>query len=250
MNQENNFKISFFKPTTARALHNRNMVLWLISIWAIAIFGFQIALRVIEKPTPEPELLAFEKVWENVKNRVATQAEIETFAKSTCHVAGKVFIAANHKVALGNAISWATMQLADSAQKIALLDAIKKFETAAKKAVTVSDVDYVEAKKELKAIAQQIIGLNANDPIADILPFELNSSSCDEISADNMTIIEECMPLYTIHNRSVLTDTTFIGFPFHYFYTAVFLLILFIGLCLAYCLRVDAYNKRMEIVDN
>jgi putative solute:sodium symporter small subunit len=57
------------------------------------------------------------------------------------------------------------------------------------------------------------------------------------------------MGLYLIHNRSALTDAKFLGFPFHYFYTAVFLLILFVGLCWLYCVRTDMYNKKYGIED-
>ena len=62
-------------------------------------------------------------------------------------------------------------------------------------------------------------------------------------------IFEEAMGLYLIHNRSVLTDTRFLGFPFHYFYTAVFLLILFVGLTWLYCVRTDMFNKKYGIED-
>lgn len=41
----NDYRISFFKPTTPQARTNRNMVVWLVLIWFIAIFGFQTMLR-------------------------------------------------------------------------------------------------------------------------------------------------------------------------------------------------------------
>ena len=46
------YHISFFKPTTERARANRNMVLWLVTVWFVAIFGFQILLKILEKPVP------------------------------------------------------------------------------------------------------------------------------------------------------------------------------------------------------
>lgn len=249
MNQENNYHISFFKPTTDRAKYNRNLVLWLVSIWAVAIFGFQFLLKAIEKPTPEPQLVAFNQVWDNVKAGNASNDEIKTFAKSALHVAGKVFIATNHRAALDNGITWATMQLADSSQKMALSNAIVNFETLTNDAKTLTDKDYLQAKKELGALATAILGLSPDEVLAKILPLELRSSAIAEISNENIATIETCMPLYTIHNRSVLTDSNFLGFPFHYFYTAVFLLILFIGLCWLYCYRVDKYNETIGIAD-
>jgi len=249
MNQENNYHISFFRPTTQRAKTNRNTVLWLISIWAVAVFGFHFLLRAIEKPTPEPELISFNEVWKDVKAENASVEEIRIFAKTTLHVAGKVFITTEERAALDNGISWAIMQLADSMQKLSLKDALQEFETIAEKNLVVTNEDYVASKKKLGAIVQQILNLNPSSVLATILPLEIKSSGLSVLSVENMTIIEACMPKYMIHNRSVLTDTKFLGFPFHYFYTAVFLLILFIALCYAYCVRVDNYNKKVGIAE-
>jgi putative solute:sodium symporter small subunit len=249
MNKKNDYHISFFKPTTDRAKHNRNMVLWLLSIWTVAIFGFHILLRVIEKPTPEPQLITFNEVWSSVKSDNANAAEITKFAQSALHVTGKIFIAPEHKAALDNGITWATMQLADSTQKVAITEALLSFEKAEKEAQVVTDKGYIDAKLKLGALAQSVIGLQAGSVLAKILPHELKSSGIEIFTDENKAIVAKCMPLYTIHNRSVLTDTKFLGFPFHYFYSAVFLLILFIGLCLVYCIKVDKYNKSIGVVE-
>ncbi|MBI9066743.1 MAG: DUF4212 domain-containing protein [Salinivirgaceae bacterium] len=249
MNQKNDYHISFFKPTTERAKTNRNMVLWLISIWAVAVFGFHFLLRAIEKPTPEPELIAFNQVWENVKSGNASNDEVMKFAQSALHVTGKIFIDADSKKALDNGISWALMQLADSAQKIAVNTAVVDFEKVIASKTSITNADYISAKKNLIGISQNIIGLSPNSVLASILPFELHAAYFDVFTSENQTIVEACMPKYMTHNRSVLTDTKFLGFPFHYFYSAVFLLILFIALCYAYCVLTDRYNKRMDIVE-
>ncbi len=249
MNKENNYHISFFRPTTDRSRYNRNLVLWLISIWAVAIFGFHFLLRAIEKPTPEPQLETFNEVWGSVKSGNATADEISKFAKSTLHVAGKVFISTEHRAALDNGITWATMQLADSAQKVAISTALVNFEKTAENAKSLTDKNYVEDRNRLGALSQSVLGLNPNNILAKILPLELRSSGMDILTEDNKVIIEQCMPHYTIHNRSVLTDTKFLGFPFHYFYSAVFLLVLFIGLCWLYCYRVDKYNEKIGLVE-
>ena len=51
--------------------------------------------------------------------------------------------------------------------------------------------------------------------------------------------LDEIMELYLTHNQSFLTDSNFMGFPFHYWYTAQFLLILFVLLCLLYAVLID-----------
>jgi putative solute:sodium symporter small subunit len=249
MNEENQYRISFFKPTTERAIMNRNLTLWLVSIWAVAIFGFHFTMRAIEKPTPEPELVSFNEVWEAVKANEATDAQIKQFALSALHVTGKVFIDADHRAALDNGISWAIMQIADSAQQVALTDAIVNFESAQAEMELVTDSAYVAAKMKLKGIAEAIIGLPSNAVLATILPLELKSAESSVFTDENKTTVKAAMPFYMIHNRSVLTDTKFLGFPFHYFYTAVFLLILFIVLCYAYCYRIDKYDAKMEIAE-
>ncbi|MBN2807360.1 MAG: DUF4212 domain-containing protein [Prolixibacteraceae bacterium] len=249
MNQANNYHISFFKPTTDRAKYNRNLVIWLISIWAVAIFGFQFLLKVIEHPTPEPQLTTFNEVWENVQSGNANTDELTKFVQSTLHVSGKVFIAPEHRAALDNGITWAIFQLADSAQKLALAEALVEFDLATKAMNTVTDENYVSAKLRLGALAQSVVGLAPNDVLVKILPLELKISGMEVFSDENKAVVEKCMSKYTIHNRSILTDITLLGFPFHYFYTAVFLLILFIGLCLLYCYRIDAYNKKIGLTD-
>jgi len=247
MDEKNNYHISFFKPTTERAKYNRNLVIWLIGIWAVAIFGFHFLLRVIEKPTPEPQLITFNKVWNNVKTENATNEEIAQFAQTTLHVAGKIFIKSEDRAALDNGISWATMQLADSAQKKAISKALQNFESVTANTQALTDENYISAKIELGALAASILNIDPQNVLAKILPLELHSSGIEIFTEQNKAIIESCMPFYTIHNRSVLTDTTFLGFPFHYFYTAVFLLMLFIALCWIYCYRVDKFNEKMEI---
>jgi len=247
MHQESDYHISFFKPTTDRALKNRNLVIWLVSIWGVAIFGFHIVLRVIEKPTPEPELISFNEVWPAVKSGSSNSAQLREFALSALHVTGKVFITPEHRLALDNGISWALMQLADDANKKSLLSAIQQFNDVSESQVSLMNVAYIEAKRNLTDQATDILNLEKTHVLANILPFELHAAMAGAFTTENMETTESAMPLYLTHNRSVLTDTTFLGFPFHYFYTAVFLLILFIGLCYAYCVQIDKNNKKLQI---
>ncbi len=74
-NQTNNYDISFFKPTTPIAKFNINITISLVTIWAIAIFRFQLILKIIEKPTPEVAYTEFEKVWDKVSEGSASADE-------------------------------------------------------------------------------------------------------------------------------------------------------------------------------
>lgn len=249
MNEDNQFHISFFRPTTERARKNRNKVLVLLIIWVFGVFGFQILLRIMEKPTPEPVLTEFNQVWNQVKTNQATDPELQVFAKSLLQVTGKVFIEPEYRKALDNGITWATLQLADSAQQIAIMDALISFEKIAADIEMLGDETYNNAKNNLTALARVPLELHPNELLVRILPLELRSDMAAELTKENKEIIEEAMPLYTIHNRSVLTDTIFLGFPFHYFYTAVFLLILFIGICWFYSFTTDKINKKLHIYE-
>jgi len=247
MNQENDYRISFFKPTTKRALDNRNLVIWLVSIWAIAVFGFHIVLRIIEKPTPEPELIAFNDVWPSVKAGSADAEQLQQFAISALHVTGKVFIKTEHRHALDNGITWATWQLADSAQKATLNSALQSFNETAQSESALTDTSYITAKNTLSENASRVLQLTPSHVLTNIVPFELKANMKDVFTDENKDMVESIMPMYLTHNRSVLTDITFLGFPFHYFYSAVFLLVLFIGLCYAYCVQIDKQNKKLQI---
>jgi len=250
MNDNKKYHISFFILTTETALRNRNMVLVLVTIWAVAIFGFHFLLRVVEKPTPEPVYNDFQAVWEKVKTNQASQAEMQLFAQTALKVSAKVFVKPEHRLALNNALSWAVFKIADEQQTMSITSAMKSYREALSKAATINDANYIAAKKVVSALVSPVIGINSTELIADMLPLELSvATETTNFTDSDKQIIETCVPLYTIHNQSFLTDFKFLGFPFHYFYSAVFLLTLFVGLCWYYCYLTDKRNKRLQIVE-
>ena len=243
------YHISFFKPTTPQAIANRNMVVWLVLIWFIAIFGFHFLLRIIEKPTPEPAYVAFEKVWQNVKTGTASMDEVKTFGQSTLSVLSKVAIQSDDKSHLVNGLSWSLYKLTADSMRVSLLIDIQKFEDIKNKVKNITDPNYVSAKKAFANQLGTILGISTMDIRNAILPLEVSSANASELTKETKAEISSVMAKYLIHNRSVLTDTKFLGFPFHYFYTAVFLLILFVGLCWLYCVRTDQLNAKFGITD-
>ncbi len=246
----NEYHISFFKPTTPQAKANRNLTLLLVLIWAVAVFGFHIVLRLIEKPVPEPILAEFEQVWSKVEDGSASQADMQVFAKANLTVLSKVFIQENDKVVLQNALNWSYASLMEEEDLPAFKEKLDAFEQQKNNLEDITDASYVAARNELSKEASAVIALADNDIRAGILPLELSSSMMDVFTDENKEKLPLVMKKYLIHNRSVLTDTKFLGFPFHYFYTAVFLLILFVGLCWLYCIRIDAMHKRLAVDDN
>jgi putative solute:sodium symporter small subunit len=245
----NGYHISFFKPTTPQALANRNMVLWLISIWVIAIFGFQILLRIIEKPTPEPAFVSFQTVWANVENGSFTQDELSQFGQASLSVLSKISIIPEDAEALENALSWSLYQLCDESLRTDFVSEVKDFEKIKSSIDNIADPTYLEKKIALTNKLGPMLKLSPLDVRSKILPLELSSGQMDKLSDATIKSLPGIMEKYLIHNQSVLTDTKFLGYPFHYFYTAVFLLILFVGLCWLYCVRTDNQNGKMNIAD-
>ncbi|MBN1116608.1 MAG: DUF4212 domain-containing protein [Bacteroidales bacterium] len=245
----NDYHISFFKPTTPQAKANRNMAVWLALIWAVSIFGFQFLLRILEKPTPEPAYSTFEQVWPEILKGEATQANLQELSKVSLSVLGKIAIAPEDKPVLDNAFNWSVFQLITDSVQEAYLTKIAGFEKYKEEIENINDKKYIDMKNTLSEALSKVIGLDRNDVRTTILPLELNSVQCKELSAETYSNLPKVMEKYLVHNQSVLTDTVILGFPFHYFYTAVFLLILFVGLCWIYCVRTDNLNAKFNIAD-
>lgn len=246
---DNGYHISFFKPTTERARFNRGLVVWLASIWFVAIFGFQIALRVLEKPTPQPSYVAFENVWDKVKAGDASQSEIQQFGQATLSVLGKVAILPEERTVLSQAMSWSILCMYPDSIKPSVTSKIQEFEVQKAGIANIADEAYVKAKKELSSKFSPALGLGELDVRTRILPIELTAVNISGLSNEAVSNLPEIMEKYLVHNQSFLTDFVFLGFPFHYFYTAVFLLILFVGLCWLYCIRTDRRDKKLGIAD-
>lgn len=243
------YTISFFKPTTPRARQNRNMIIWLVSVWFISIFGFQILLKVLEKPTPQPEYLTFQASWSTILDGTASDGDLKEFAKACLSVLGKIDITPEARTALNSALSWSVYQVTPPEDRQDLTETILNFKELSASITSLEDEKYNTVKKSLSDRVSAILDLSAYDVRRKIVPHEMQNEGIAELDALTVAELPGIMEKYLVHNQSVLTDTKFLGFPFHYFYTAVFLLILFVGLCWGYCVRTDAVNKKMEIAD-
>jgi putative solute:sodium symporter small subunit len=252
MEEKKDYRISFFKPTTEFSRINRNIVIVLILIWGISVFGFQILLRIMEKPTPEKALVNFERVWENVKSGNASTDEKIVFADCILAVLGKSSLAAKpeNRTVLNNALSWSVYDLmsGDSLRS----DFIAEISTFEKKRTELADLRdplYVNAKASIIAKTAPLLGLEEHSLKAKLLPLEIKSSGMENFLPENKAKLHGVMSLYLTHNQSVLTDTVFLGFPFHYFYSAVYLLCLFIALCWVYSFIIDRVHTKMGNFD-
>ncbi len=234
MTKSEEYNVNFFRPLTDHARANKRLITTLAVVWFIGVFGFQVLLMVLNKPTPEPAYTTFESVWSDVATNPDTTVENrQKFARSVLHVLGKnVAVKKDHNSILKEGLSWSVYTMLPESSRQVFHHAV--LEKAAFNA------------------AAEVIGLESSgfDKIMiDLLPFSLIQMSSTKLNADVRDTLPEIMELYLVHNQSVLTDFNFIGFPFHYWYTAQFLLIMFVVLCLIYAVITDRSNKKFNMDD-
>ena len=87
------------------------------------------------------------------------------------------------------------------------------------------------------------IGITDNKAMMAIVPYALSAAGADKMAMTDDSL-KPVLDKFFIHNQSVLTDTIVLGFPFHYLYTALFLLTLFVVICLVYCQVIDKMMKK------
>jgi putative solute:sodium symporter small subunit len=249
----NDYNFSIFKPASSYGRKNRNLIITLLVIWFVAVFGFQILLLCFEKPTPEKTLITFESVWEKVKTGEANDQEKKDFINSLVAVAGKSSVKPADKIVLDNALTWSVFEMISDPEKVILSGQVKALADTRKKLSVAIDEEYAVLKSELariktaiNSIANEKSGIDPSNNKAAILPYALNAEN-RKLSPEEVEALPKIMKLYLTHNQSFLTDTKILGFPFHYFYTAEFLLILFVGMCLFYSIRITQLQKRFSI---
>ena len=252
MESPDQFNFSLFTPRNLHGKKNRNVILTMLVIWATAVFGFQFLLRGIEKPTPEKSLTVFESAWP-----VTGSAEnYKALFNSLVMVKGKITVSPDDQKLLNEAISCATFSIMSDSLKPLVMANLESLNSLKSKLANAEDQEYLDIRESIRQEEKIISGLTAvytgftdgsleetiyTSSLVDTYPESLN---------DNAFIrLPDVMKLYLVHNQSVLTDSKFLGFPFHYFYTAVFLLILFIGLCIVYNILIEWRLKKQGVVE-
>ncbi|MHC1776862.1 MAG: sodium/substrate symporter small subunit [Lentimicrobium sp.] len=250
---EKDYSFNLFKPVSRYGRANRDLIISLVLLWFIAIFGFQILLLVLEKPTPEEALVKFESVFENIKTGAGTIEEKQVFVNSMISVAGKSSVTPENRVLLRKGVSWGVYSLLTDSAGVLLSGYVNQLQTAREKLEKASDTEYIQLQAELKdtkasinSLANEASGVDPTNLKESILPYSLNAGQ-EELTAEEWTALAGVMKLYLIHNQSVLTDTKFLGFPFHYFYSSEFLLFLFVGISLFYSIRINQLQKKYGI---
>ena len=172
----------------------------------------------------------------------AEAEEYKTFIKSALSVTGKLSLADNDREILNKAISDAVYTVAKDEKALLLKEKMDEFNSL--EGYNIQDEKYLKIKKEFSEAGASVIGVEPFSIEAKLIPFAVKSF--EDPSYDKESV-KEIMAKYLIHNQSFITDAKFLGFPFHYFYTAVFLLILFVGLCWIFCFSTDRLYKKLNI---
>ncbi len=251
MEPKSDYHFNLFQPFTEHGRKIRNLILTMLAIWAVSVFGFQILLKVVEKPTPEVTLNRFEAAYASLKGGSTQPAIVHEFLGSQVLTAGKSIIKPADRVVLSAGINLAFHMLLPDSMSGAIMAKLPELGEMKEKLITAQGQDYLDLKTgisriqtELMVVTSPLTGFAPGSIESVILVSNLNGSIPSGISSPELESLPGIMKLYLTHNQSFLTDFKFMGFPFHYFYTAVFLLILFVGLCLFYNLRID---RRMNI---
>jgi putative solute:sodium symporter small subunit len=242
------YKISFFKPTTERARLNRNLTLKLFIAWAVAIFGFQILLRVIEEPVPEEGLISFTTAWNQIEAEAADTDAFKAAALPVIQVLGKSSLKPEEYDVVRDALGWMVARVISDEELSSLQEEVINFNLLRNRITSLQDEEYLAAKEVIELKAGSALGVGQESLLAKLLPLGLDNDLA-ELSPESRMKLPDIMTTYLTHNRSVLTDTIFLGFPFHYFYTAVFLLVFFIALCWYYCYRTDKVHARLNFTE-
>lgn len=231
--------VNFFRPASDHARANMKLIVFLVLVWGVCVFGFQWLLEATNKPTPEPAYARFAEVWPAVSDGTAQEGQKQDFARSVLAVLGKnVVLTPSDRELLQSALHAAVAGLLTPEGVAAYRGALAAGDTG--------------GRAEAVDIARDAIGLGStgfDKVMADLLPTALAGRDPGEFSAEMRAALPGVMEIYLVHNQGPLTDARFLGFPFHYWYTAQFLLILFIVLCLIYAVLIDRINKRYGFVE-
>jgi len=228
----------------------------MLAIWAVAVFGFQFLLRAIEKPTPEKALTVFESEWPAVTGGNEEEADYQAILTSLLMVKGKNTVATGDQQLLSEAISTVTFRMVPESLNTQVMKKVAALELMHADIAALKGQEYMDLKFRIQDASSGLIGMlepytgyGTTSLEAPILAASLRKDYPASLTESSLSRLPDIMKLYLTHNQSVLTDTKFLGFPFHYFYTAVFLLVLFVVLCIVYNRLIEWRLNREGIVE-
>ncbi|MDZ7633257.1 MAG: hypothetical protein U5L72_01965 [Bacteroidales bacterium] len=92
MESSDQYNFSIFTPRNRHGRKNRNVIFTMLAIWAVAVFGFQILLRVIEKPVRKRLLHCLKQSGLMLPAETAIRQIIQTLLGSLLMARGKITV--------------------------------------------------------------------------------------------------------------------------------------------------------------
>jgi len=227
MEESKSYDVNFFKPSTPFLKENIRAIVIALVIWGVATYGFQILLRIIETPTPEPVYVEFQQAAAALADGSASTEQMVAGANFYLAMMGK------SAALLGN--DQLKQMFTSTVYNLLSGDEQQTLVDTAAQAASDRTVDV--------AFINSALGITGNKAMMAVVPYALVP-----VAPESMVMADPAMkPLmdkFFIHNQSVLTDTIVFGFPFHYLYTALILLVTFVLICLIYCQVIDRLMKK------
>ena len=149
MESSDNYNFSLFKPRNLHGRKNRNVILTMLLIWAVAVFGFQILLRLIEKPTPEKSLAGFESVWPQAFANDLRSVDYKTLLNSLVLVKGKTTVSPADKKILNEAISSIIFNVIPDSIRSGIMECISNIHVAKSEISEAKDQDFLDLKESI-----------------------------------------------------------------------------------------------------
>ena len=121
----------------------------MLLVWAVAVFGFQILLRIIEKPTPEKALADFNSVWPDATVRDLKTVNYQTLLNSLILVKGKNMVNTDDQMILNKAISTITFSVAPDSLKSKMLSEISEIKELKSKIALSDGQEFLDIKSSI-----------------------------------------------------------------------------------------------------
>jgi uncharacterized membrane protein len=250
------YNFSIFRPRNLHGRKNRNVILTMLLIWAVAVFGFQFLLRSVEKPAKEKSLVTFIELWPTARSGTLGSESYNSFLTSLINARGKNTLKPEEQKVISDAITCFTYRILPDSAGSALSGSISIVSDLRNSLTSLKGEQFLEVKKKISdqysAIADLTsgyTGFTRGSLESMIFVYSLQTSFPLSMADSSFDRLEDIMKLYMTHNQSFLTDSRILGFPFHYFYTAVFLLILFVILCIVYNILIEWRLKKEGVVE-
>lgn len=240
------FETNFFRAKSPFAKANRRLTITLLVIWLLAVYGFQVLLMVAGEPTPEK---TYNKA---LITKVFTDAAVsveekQDFARILFFVFGKNnVVTPADKAVIKESLSQTVFGLLAPDKKSVLNAAVASGSEQEKEIVAALGLK----PDEITTSPEGRQEYSYDRLFVAMIPYAVVPVTTGEISEISKKALTAIFDKYLVHNQSFLTDTTFIGFPLHYWYTAQFLLIMFVLMCLIYAKWNDRANKKFNIAED